>query len=105
MMSEIDEYPKLCKAPLFYRQWEIISDPSRFINVLIREFGDFIHYRGLINFYLINNATLIKKVLNETHRNFDKNTVIGGLGEFNDSLNGEINSNGTEFSWFGFAPH
>ncbi|MEC9326395.1 MAG: cytochrome P450 [Verrucomicrobiota bacterium] len=76
MMSEIDEYPKLCKAPLFYRQWEIISDPSRFINVLIREFGDFIHYRGLINFYLINNATLIKKVLNETHRNFDKNTVI-----------------------------
>ena len=76
MKTDSDDPPKLCKAPLFNRQWEIIRDPSRFINVLIREFGDFIHYRGLINFYLINNVTLIKKVLNETHRNFDKNTVI-----------------------------
>lgn len=76
MTTDSDDPPKLCKAPLFYRQWEIIRDPSKFINVLIKEFGDFIYYRGVINFYLINNASLIKKVLNETHRNFDKNTVI-----------------------------
>jgi cytochrome P450 len=76
MKTDSDDPPKLCKAPLFYRQWEIIRDPSRFINVLIKEFGDFIYYRGFINFYLINNASLIKRVLNETHRNFDKNTVI-----------------------------
>lgn len=73
-----DQYnpPNLCKAPRFYRQLEIIKDPSKFINVLIKEFGNFIYYRGVINFYLINDAFLIKRVLNETHRNFDKNTVI-----------------------------
>ena len=76
MTTDSDNSPKLCKAPRFYKQWKIIRDPSKFINVLIKEFGDFIYYRGIINFYLINNASLIKKVLNETHRNFDKNTVI-----------------------------
>ena len=76
MTNDAETSPELCKAPLFYRQWEIVRDPSKFINVLIGEFGDFVYYRGLIKFYLINNASLIKKVLNETHRNFDKNTVI-----------------------------
>jgi len=76
MTPDAETSPKLCTAPLFYRQWEIVRNPSRFIDVLIREFGDFVYYRGLIKFYLINNASLIKKVLNETHRNFDKNTVI-----------------------------
>ena len=76
MTTDSDNSPKLCKAPRFYKQWKIIRDPSKFINVLIKEFGDFIYYRGIINFYLINNSSLIKKVLNETHRNFDKNTVI-----------------------------
>ena len=76
MTTDSEDPPKLCTAPLFYRQWEVIRDPSRFINSLIKEFGDFIYYRGVINFYLINNASLIKKVLNETHRNFDKNTDI-----------------------------
>ncbi|MED5259605.1 MAG: cytochrome P450, partial [Verrucomicrobiota bacterium] len=67
---------ELCHPPRFYRQWEVIKNPSNFINNLISQYGDFIHYRGLIDFYLINNAELIKKVLNETHRNFDKNTII-----------------------------
>ena len=67
---------KLRRAPLFYRQWKIIRNPSDFINLLIKEFGDFVHCRGLISFYLINTPDLVKKVLNETHRNFDKNTVI-----------------------------
>ncbi|MBT7983773.1 MAG: cytochrome P450 [Akkermansiaceae bacterium] len=76
MTTSSEDPPKLCTVPFFYRQWEVIRDPSRFINSLIKKFGDFIYYRGVINFYLINNASLIKKVLNETHRNFDKNTVI-----------------------------
>ena len=67
---------ELCHPPRFYRQWEVIKNPSNFINNLISKYGDFIHYRGLIDFYLINNAELIKKVLNKTHRNFDKNTII-----------------------------
>lgn len=67
---------ELCHPPRFYRQWEVIKNPSNFINNLISQYGDFIHYRGLIDFYLINNAELIKKVLKETHRNFDKNTII-----------------------------
>ena len=35
MTNDAETSPELCKAPLFYRQWEIVRDPSKFINVLI----------------------------------------------------------------------
>ena len=68
--------PPLKTTPFCYKQWKAIGNPSDFINLLVGEFGDFIHYRGLINFYLINDAALVAQVFKQTHRNFNKQTPI-----------------------------
>ena len=44
--------------------------------MLSREFGDFVHYRGLFQFYLINHPSLVKQVLQETHEAFNKQSEI-----------------------------
>lgn len=66
----------LVKAPWFYRQWMLAGNPAYFFDRIARDFGDFVHYRGLFSFYLINHPELVKQVLQETHKNFDKQTVI-----------------------------
>lgn len=83
-------------TPRFYRQWMIAGNPSHFIDRLIQDFGDYVHYRGLINFYLINDPALIREVLNNTHRTFDKNTII--YNQFRNALgNSLVNAEGTHW--------
>jgi cytochrome P450 len=60
----------------FYKQWMLAGNPAYFFEMLSREFGDFVHYRGLFDFYLINDPALVKHVLQETHDKFDKQSVI-----------------------------
>ena len=62
--------------PRFYRQAELLGDPSDFLNGLIEDYGDFVHYRGLFDFYLINEASLVSQVFKQTHRQFNKQTPI-----------------------------
>lgn len=66
----------LTEPPYLFRQWELLGNPAFFFSSLIDEFGDFIHYRGFVNFYLVNHPDLVGRVLKETHRNFDKNSII-----------------------------
>ncbi|SMP74915.1 Cytochrome P450 [Neorhodopirellula lusitana] len=63
--------PRLC-----YRQWMLAGNPAYFFDHLASQFGDFVHYRGLFSFYLVNHPALVKQVLMNTHKTFDKNTVI-----------------------------
>lgn len=71
----------------------LAGNPSDFIDELIRRFGDFVHYRGLIDFYLINDPELVRQVLKETHRTFDKDTVI--YNRFRNALgNSLVNAEG-----------
>lgn len=49
---------------------------ERFFDRLIEDYGDFVQYRGLINFYLINHPSLVKQVLQGTHEDFDKNSPL-----------------------------
>jgi len=60
----------------FHRQWMLAGNPARFIDTLIREHGDFIRYRGIIDFHLINHPALVRQVMRDTMRDFDKNTRI-----------------------------
>ena len=66
----------LIRPHWFYRQWMVAGNPALFFDHLTRQFGDFVHYRGLFNFYLINHPSLVKQVLQDTHKTFDKKTVI-----------------------------
>jgi len=59
-----------------YRQWLLAGNRARFFDRLVQDFGDFVHYRGLFSFYLVNHPSLVKQVLHETHKSFDKNSVI-----------------------------
>ena len=66
----------LARPPFFYRQWMLAGNPALFFDRLVRDFGDFVHYRGLFSFYLINHPALVKQVLQETNTSFDKHSVI-----------------------------
>jgi cytochrome P450 len=66
----------LARPRFFYRQWMLAGNPALFFDRLVRDFGDFVHYRGLFSFYLVNHPTLVKQVLQETGKSFDKNSVI-----------------------------
>lgn len=66
----------LVRSPWFYRQWMLAGNPAYFFQKLVREFGDFVHYRGLFNFYQVNHPSLVKQVLMDTHRSFDKQSII-----------------------------
>ena len=62
--------------PPFYRQWMLAGNPARFFERLIREHGDFVRYRGVFNFHLINHPSLAREVLKNTHRDYDKNSRV-----------------------------
>ncbi|QDU77500.1 Pentalenene oxygenase [Bremerella volcania] len=67
---------KLARPPLMYRQWLLAGNRAKFFDTLVQDLGDFVHYRGLFSFYLVNHPSLVKQVLMETHKSFDKNSVI-----------------------------
>ena len=46
---------KLAKPPWGYRKWMLTGNPAIFFDHLANRFGDFVHYRGAFNFYLINH--------------------------------------------------
>lgn len=66
----------LARPPLMYRQWLLAGNRAKFFDTLANDLGDFVHYRGLFSFYLVNHPSLVKQVLMETHKSFDKNSVI-----------------------------
>lgn len=67
---------RLARPRPFYRQWMLAGNPALFFDRLIKDYGDFIHYRGVFGFYLVNHPALVKQVLQETNKSFDKNSVI-----------------------------
>lgn len=67
---------KLARPRYMYRQWRLAGNRAMFFDRLVNEFGDFVHYRGLFSFYLVNHPALVKQVLQETNKSFDKNSVI-----------------------------
>ena len=67
---------KLATPPVFYKQWMLAGNPALFFDRLVQDHGDFIYYKGLINFYMVNHPELVNKVLKESNRNFDKQTTI-----------------------------
>lgn len=66
----------LARPPWFYRQWMLAGNPAHFFQRLATDFGDFLHYRGLFNFYQVNHPALVKQILMQTHKSFDKRNVI-----------------------------
>ncbi|MFD2257751.1 cytochrome P450 [Luteolibacter algae] len=76
-MNSFDGFNGNLKTPPKYRhQWKLLGNPAVFLEQLIGEYGDFVHYRGLISFYLINHPVLVSDVLKNTHRSYDKHTKI-----------------------------
>jgi cytochrome P450 len=67
---------KLVVAPQFHRQWMLAGNPALFIDRLIREHGDFVLCRGIIDFHLLNHPALVREVMKGTMRDFDKGTRI-----------------------------
>lgn len=66
----------MARPPWGYKQWMLAGNRAYFFDRLVRDYGDFVHYRGLFNFYLVNHPSLVKQVLQETQQAFDKRSVI-----------------------------
>lgn len=66
----------LARPPWSYKLWMLAGSRERFFDRLISEYGDFVHYRGPIDFYLINHPALVKQVLQQTNDVFDKNSPL-----------------------------
>ncbi len=66
----------LRRTPRFYKQWMLAGNPAYYFDRLVKDFGDFVHYRGLFSFYLVNHPALVKQVLQDTNKTFNKKSVI-----------------------------
>lgn len=66
----------LVTTPWFYKQWLLAGNRAQFFDTISRDFGDFVHYRGLFQFYWVNHPQLVKSVLQQTHTEFDKQSII-----------------------------
>ena len=67
---------QLARPRWFYRQWMLAGNPALFFDRIAQDYGDFVHYRGLLSFYQINHPALVKSVLMGTHKHYDKNSNI-----------------------------
>jgi cytochrome P450 len=67
---------ELRHAPWGYRQSMLLGNPALYFDRLARDFGDFVHVKGLLDFYFVNHPALVKRLLTETNRTFDKRSII-----------------------------
>lgn len=74
--KETDFNGSLVSARPYWRQFGLLGNPAEFFEQLIDRYGDYVRYRGVVSFHLINHPSLVRRVLRETHRNFDKRTPI-----------------------------
>ncbi|MGB0373239.1 MAG: cytochrome P450 [Opitutales bacterium] len=87
------EHMAASRPPRFYKQHLLVTNRRRFFREIVGEFGDLVYYRGLFDFYIVNHPALVKRVLSETHRNFDKESPI--YKRFRNALGvGLVNSEG-----------
>lgn len=70
------EPTKLKMTRWFYQQWRVVLTPSVFVDRVVRQYGDFVYYRGVFNFHLINDPLLISQVFKQTHKNFNKRSSL-----------------------------
>lgn len=83
-------------APRFFKQWLLVTDRARFFRELVEEFGDFVHCRGFFDFYFVNDPELVKAVLRETNRNYNKDSPI--YRRFREALGkGVVNAEGDQW--------
>jgi cytochrome P450 len=66
----------LATTPWCFKLWMLAFSRERFFDTLIARYGDFVHYRGVLDFYLVNHPALIKQVLQQTHDAFDKRSPL-----------------------------
>ena len=75
-----EDYPRftggMSVARPFQRQWMLLGNPALYIDRLVREHGDFVFCRGILDFHLVNDPSLVRQVLRDTNRDFDKNSRI-----------------------------
>lgn len=79
---------ELKKAPFLKYSSMLSANPLGFMDKLVENYGDFVHYNGgLFKFYLVNDADLVRDVLKQTNENYDKQskfysrfTLIGRSG-------------------------
>jgi len=63
-------------SPYFYKSKLLFTNFKEFLENNIQEFGDSYQYRGLINFYFIQDRLDVKKVLLATNKSFSKKTPL-----------------------------
>ena len=67
---------RLANAAPYQRQWMLLVNPAKYLDYLIQRYGDFVFCRGILEFYLVNDPSLVRQILRDTNRDFDKSSRI-----------------------------
>ena len=61
--------------PRFHRVRRLYAQPHLFMHELREEYGDFIRWRGIVDFYLVNHPDLLRPILSQGYEHFSKRTI------------------------------
>ncbi len=62
-------------TPRFYRLRQAARNPHTTMLEMLREYGDLMRWRGLLDMYVVNHPDLIRPVLTQDYRHYSKNTT------------------------------
>ena len=71
----VPEQPALPPStPRFHKVRRALRGPHVVVHEILREYGDFVCWRGVVKLYLVNHPELIRPVLSRSYRHFSKRT-------------------------------
>ena len=62
-------------TPRFHQIRRFVAEPHVLLHEMLREFGDFMCWRGFHDVYLVNHPEFIRPVLSQDYRHFSKHTI------------------------------
>jgi hypothetical protein len=72
---------QLATAPRFYKQLLLAKNPVRYCKEIAEEFGDFVHVRGVLDFYFLNHPELTGYMLLNKEGTLDRITNMNKVYE------------------------
>ena len=62
-------------TPRFHQIRRFVAEPHVLLHEMLREYGDFMCWRGFHDVYLVNHPEFIRPVLSQDYRHFSKHTI------------------------------
>ena len=76
MVSNLAERPRRPPSPpRFHQARRYAIEPHIFMHDMLKEYGDFMCWRGFYDVYLVNHPDFVRPVLSQNYKHFSKRTI------------------------------